>query len=217
MTATSTQSVHAGEARFRSHNSLTVPIVQTAVYTFDSCEALVAMTEEQMFWDEPEREEYGRYGNPTVRAAEAKLAALEGGEDAILVSSGMGAVTSLLLLSLKAGDHLILSDECYHATLDFCHNYLGRWGIETTFIPTVTAMRSKQPCAPTRRSSFPSHQRTRSCTVSISNARPRSPGRAASRRRWTRPSRRPAMCGRLRRESTWLSRVLRNTWAGTTI
>ena len=44
MTATSTQSVHAGEARFRSHNSLTVPIVQTAVYTFDSCEALVAMT-----------------------------------------------------------------------------------------------------------------------------------------------------------------------------
>jgi cystathionine gamma-synthase len=135
MPVTSTQSVHAGEARFRSHNSLTVPIVQTAVYTFDTCEALLEMTEERMFWDEPEREEYGRYGNPTVRAAEAKLAALEGGEEAILVSSGMGAVTSLLLLSLKAGDHLILSDECYHSTLDFCRHHLGRWGIETTLIP----------------------------------------------------------------------------------
>ena len=51
-----------------------------------------------MFWDEPEREEYGRYGNPTVRAVEAKLAALEQAEDAILVSSGMAAVTSTLLM-----------------------------------------------------------------------------------------------------------------------
>ncbi|MCB0072949.1 MAG: PLP-dependent transferase, partial [Caldilineaceae bacterium] len=70
----STDCVHAGERSFRSHNSLTVPIVQTSVYTFDTAEALVEYTEERMFWDEPEREEYGRYGNPTVRAVEAKLA-----------------------------------------------------------------------------------------------------------------------------------------------
>jgi cystathionine gamma-synthase len=130
----STQSVHAGEARFRSHNSLTVPLVQSSVYTFESCEALLEFTEERMFWDEPQREEYGRYGNPTVRAAEAKLAALEGGEEAILVSSGMGAVTSLLLLMLRAGDHLILTDECYLSTLHFCHDFLPRWGIETTTV-----------------------------------------------------------------------------------
>jgi cystathionine gamma-synthase len=135
MPVNSTQSVHAGEARFRSHDSLTVPIVQTAVYTFDSCQALTDFTEERMFWDEPEREEYGRYGNPTVRAAEAKLAALEGGEDAILVSSGMGAITSTLLLLLNAGDHLILTEDAYHSTLDFCHRYLGRWGIQHTVVP----------------------------------------------------------------------------------
>lgn len=49
----STQSVHAGEKRFRSHHSLLVPIVQTSVYTFETTEALVNFTEEHMFWDEP--------------------------------------------------------------------------------------------------------------------------------------------------------------------
>ena len=130
----STTAVHAGEERFRSHHSLTVPIVQTAVYTFDTCDDLLSFTEERMFWDEAEREEYGRYGNPTVRAAEAKLAALDGAEDAILVSSGMGAVTSTLLLLLKAGDHLLLTDEAYHSTLDFCTNFLPRFGVESSIV-----------------------------------------------------------------------------------
>lgn len=130
----STQAVHAGEKRFRSHNSLLVPIVQTSVYTFETTEALVNYAEEHMFWDEPEREEYGRYGNPTVRAAEAKLAALEGGQDAILVSSGMAAVTGTLLLLLKAGDHLILTDECYHSTLSFCEKFLPRYGVESSLV-----------------------------------------------------------------------------------
>lgn len=130
-----TATVHAGEQRFRAHNSLTVPIVQTAVYTFESTAALVNYTEEHMFWDEPEREEYGRYGNPTVRAVEAKIAALEGAEDAILVSSGMAAVTATLLLMLSHGDHLILTDECYYNTLLYCQNFLPRYGIEVTVTP----------------------------------------------------------------------------------
>ena len=130
----STACVHAGEARFRAHKSLTVPIVQTSVYTFDSCEDLVMFTEERMFWEEPEREEYGRYGNPTVRAAEAKIAALEGAQEAMLVSSGMAAVTSTLLLLLQAGDHLILTDECYHSTLNFAQQFLPRYGVEVTLV-----------------------------------------------------------------------------------
>jgi cystathionine gamma-synthase len=131
----STAAVHAGEARFRTHDSLIVPIVQTAVYTFAKSADLVNYTEEHMFWDEPEREEYGRYGNPTVRAVEAKLAALEGAEDAVLVSSGMAAVTTALLLLLGSGDHLILTDECYYNTLLFARNFLPRYGIEATITP----------------------------------------------------------------------------------
>jgi cystathionine gamma-synthase len=131
----STAAVHAGEARFRAHNSLTVPIVQTAVYTFKDSSALVNYYEERMFWEEPEREEYGRYGNPTVRAVEAKLAALEGAEDAMLVSSGMAAVTNTMLLLLAAGDHVILTDNCYLSTLVFCQKFLKRFGIECTVVP----------------------------------------------------------------------------------
>ena len=71
-----TQAVHAGEKRYISHDSVTVPIVQTSTYTFEDTASLINYMEEHMFWDVPEREEYGRYGNPTVRAAEAKLAAL---------------------------------------------------------------------------------------------------------------------------------------------
>lgn len=130
----STQTVHAGETRFRSHHSLTVPIVQTAVYTFESCEALRDYTEEKFFWDQVEREEYGRYGNPTTRAVEAKLAELEGAEDAILLSSGMTAVTTTLLQLLQQGDHLILTDESYLGTLEFCTHFLPRYGIETSVV-----------------------------------------------------------------------------------
>ncbi len=129
-----TQTVHAGERRFRSHHSLTVPIVQTSVYTFDKTADLVNYFEERMFWDEVEREEYGRYGNPTVRAVEAKLAALEGADDAVLLSSGMAAVTNTLLLLLKQGDHLILTDDCYHQSREFCHTFLPRLGIESTIV-----------------------------------------------------------------------------------
>jgi cystathionine gamma-synthase len=131
----STQSVHAGEQRFRSHHSLTVPIVQTSVYTFKDSAALINFTEERMFWEEPEREEYGRYGNPTVRAVEAKVAKLEGAQDAMVLSSGMAAVTTTLMLMLGAGDHLIMTDESYHQTRDFCSRFLTRYGIETTLVP----------------------------------------------------------------------------------
>jgi hypothetical protein len=134
-TATSTQAVHAGEARFRAHHSLTVPVVQTAVYTFASTAELVNFTEDRLFWSEPEREEYGRYGNPTVRALEAKLAELEGAQDAIAVSSGMAAVTGTLLLLLQPGQHFILTDNCYHSTLEFSQGFLRRYGIGCTLVP----------------------------------------------------------------------------------
>ena len=121
--------------RFRTHDSLTVPVVQTSVYTYENTAALIDYLDERMFADEPLREEYGRYGNPTVRAVEAKLAELEGAQDAILVSSGMAAITNTLLLLLSAGDHMILADECYHSTLIFCGQFLKRYGVDCTDCP----------------------------------------------------------------------------------
>ncbi len=131
---TSTQAVHAGEPRYRAHDSLTVPIVQTAVYTFRNCAALVDFLDERMFADEPLREEYGRYGNPTVRAVEAKLAALEGAQDAVWSAAAwLPSPPRCCCSSPRA--IMILTDESYHTTRDFCARFLQRFGIECTLAP----------------------------------------------------------------------------------
>ncbi len=129
-----TEAVHAGEKRYLSHHSLTVPIVQTSTYTFENTAQLTNYLEEHMFWDVPEREEYGRYGNPTVRAVEAKLAALDKAEDALLVSSGMAAITTTLMIMLSAGDHFIITEDCYRRTRNFCRTFLTRFTIECTTV-----------------------------------------------------------------------------------
>lgn len=131
----STRSVHAGTSRQKPLNSLTTPIVQSATYTFkntaDLCEFLEAKT-----WGNGEkvRDEYGRYGNPTIGAVEKRLAALEGGEDAVLFSSGMAAITTLLLTVLKSGQHVVMTDDVYRRTRQFCEQTLGKFGIETTVV-----------------------------------------------------------------------------------
>ena len=106
-TSASTHSVHAGERRQKPYHSLIDPIVPTSTYVFDSYEDICQFTQDKNNAIATDRLEYGRYGNPTVRVVEQRLAALEGGEEALLYSSGMAAVTTSLLTFLKAGDHII--------------------------------------------------------------------------------------------------------------
>lgn len=131
----STRSVHAGTKRTKAHNALTTPIVQTATYTFSSTRDLIDYMESKTWGDGNEREEYGRYGNPTITAVEKKLAALDGAEDAVLFSTGMNAVTSLLLAVLPAGAHIVMTNDCYRRTRQFCQTFLKRFGIETSVVP----------------------------------------------------------------------------------
>jgi cystathionine gamma-synthase len=102
-----TPSVHGGEPAQYAHDALTAPIVQTATYTFQNTAELVAYME-----GKKEREEYGRYGNPTVRLLEDRVNALEGTEDTVAFSSGMAAVTSTLLALTGAGTHVVLFSDC---------------------------------------------------------------------------------------------------------
>jgi len=125
----STLAVHGREVREKAHDALTVPIVCTATYAFQNTEELA-----DHFEGRSEREEYGRYGNPTVRAAELKLAALEGAEDAVLFSSGMAAATTALLGMLKTGDHVVMTSDCYRRTRQFVGSVLGRFGVESTLV-----------------------------------------------------------------------------------
>ena len=125
----STRAVHAGELRHNPHDAITTPIVSTATYVFASTEAL-----HDHFEGRSEREEYGRYGNPTVRAAERKLAALEGAEDGAMFASGMAAATTALLALLKTGDHVVLTSDCYRRTRQFIVGFLARFGVTSTLV-----------------------------------------------------------------------------------
>lgn len=122
----STLSVHAGEARQKPGDSITDPIFCASTYTFTNSQAVIDFIEE-----EQPREEYGRYGNPGERVAEQKLAALEGGEAAVLYSSGMAAMVGLLMSKLSSGDEVTFFDECYHRSREFCSKHLARFGVKT--------------------------------------------------------------------------------------
>ncbi len=125
----STDCVHAGEDRIKPYDSITTPIIQASTFVFKDSEEIRQYTQKEHF-----RYEYGRYGNPTQRAAERKLAHLEGAESAVLFASGMSAIINTLLAMLKAGDHMIITDDAYGKTLSFVKSWLPQWGIDTTIV-----------------------------------------------------------------------------------
>ena len=120
----STAAVHAGEARQKPGFSLTDPIFASSTYTFPDTKSIIDFIEEKH-----PREEYGRYGNPGERVVEDKLAALEGGEQAVLFASGMAALVGLLMAHCSAGDEIVFFDECYHRSREFCRKHLTRFGV----------------------------------------------------------------------------------------
>jgi cystathionine gamma-synthase len=128
-TGLSTLAVHAGEPRAKAFDALATPIVTTATYTFRDTAELVAYMEGGR-----SREEYGRYGNPTVRALEEKVAALEGCDDALAFGSGMAAVTTAILALVRSGSHVVLFRDCYRRTRQFVTTVLDRFGVTHTLV-----------------------------------------------------------------------------------
>jgi len=131
----STQAVHAGEERRKPYGSLTTPIVQTSTYTFADTAEVLDFMRRKAAGESSLRDEYGRYSNPTQRAAERKLATLDGGERALMFATGMAAITTTMLTLVSAGDHVVMASDCYHRTREFALTFLSRWGIETTLVP----------------------------------------------------------------------------------
>ena len=125
----STLAVHAGEIRYNEYGAITTPIVQTSTFIFKNTREIKELAE-----GAKNRFEYGRYGHPTQYAAERKLAALEGAEDAVLFSSGMSAITTTLFALLNSGDHVIVTDDAYKRSLDFCKTRLCKFNIDCTVV-----------------------------------------------------------------------------------
>jgi cystathionine gamma-synthase len=124
-----TSAVHAGELRQQEANAITTPIYQTSTFWFENSQEVIDYQE-----GKSEREEYGRYGNPTWRAVERKLSELEGGEESVLFASGMCAATTTFMALLPAGSHLVVTSECYRRTRQFIDQFLCRMDVEVSII-----------------------------------------------------------------------------------
>lgn len=125
----STKAVHSGEIRYNEYGSITTPIVQSSTFIFKNIEEIRKLAK-----GDADRYEYGRYGHPTQVAAEGKCKSLENAEDAVLFSSGMSAITTTFFALMKSGDHIIITDDAYKRTLDFCQRCLSRFNIECTVV-----------------------------------------------------------------------------------
>lgn len=125
----STLAVHGGESRNKSAHAITTAIHQTSTYVFRDTQELCDYMDGKL-----DRMEYGRYGNPTTRAVELKLAALDHAEDALLFPSGMCATTTTLMALMKQGDHMILTSDSYRRTRQFCLQILSKFGVETSIV-----------------------------------------------------------------------------------
>ena len=124
-----TRAVHGGTRRSQ-YGEMSEAIFLTQGFVYESAEAAEAR------FIQPGEDEfiYARYGNPTVRMFEERIAGLEGAEDAFATASGMAAVSGVLLSMLKAGDHVVSSTALFGSCLYVLEEVLTRFGVEVTFV-----------------------------------------------------------------------------------
>ena len=106
------------------------PIFTSSSFVFESAEAAA-----KTFSGEADGNVYSRYTNPTVRTFESRLAAMEEGERAVATASGMSAILALCLTHLRAGDHVLCSQDVFGATVGLFDNTLRKFGVDISFVP----------------------------------------------------------------------------------
>ncbi len=129
-----TRSIHAGEAPDPSTGASSPNIAMSSSYLVDEPVSFSATN-----LDEHTPFIYTRWGNPTTRQLEQKLAALENADDCVAFASGMGASAAVLLGLLSQGDHLIISDSNYPGTAELARDTLPRFGVQATPLDTADA------------------------------------------------------------------------------
>ncbi len=124
-----TKQVHAGHTPDAETGARALPIYQTTSFVFEDTDVAAAR-----FGLHELGPIYTRLGNPTEQSVGARIAALEGGVGALLLSSGQAATTYAILNLAQAGDHLVSSGALYGGTSNLLRHTLRRLGIETTFV-----------------------------------------------------------------------------------
>ncbi|MEL6861567.1 MAG: methionine gamma-lyase [Pseudomonadota bacterium] len=125
----STRAIHHGYDPQEADGALTPPLHLTSTFAFETAEQGGAR-----FAGEAEGHIYTRISNPTTDLLERRMASLEGGEAAVAMASGMGAITSVLWSFLRAGDELITDKTLYGCTFSFFRHGLSRFGIEVRHV-----------------------------------------------------------------------------------
>lgn len=118
-----------GEEREKYFNAVSPPVIQTSNFCFPDLHRF-----REAFTDELEHHIYTRGNNPTVAILRKKLAALEGAEDALVLSSGSGAIAAAVISQVKAGDHIVCVQSPYSWTYALLTKFLSRFGVTHTFV-----------------------------------------------------------------------------------
>ncbi len=126
-----TLTIHAGPEPDPLYGGVSVPIYQSSTFAFHDTDEGAAR-----FAGTDPGYKYTRLGNPTTRALEKCVAALEGGHAALATSSGMAAISTVFLGLLSAGDHIVGTDAVYGATRVLADKHLARFGIESSWVRT---------------------------------------------------------------------------------
>jgi methionine-gamma-lyase len=159
VTATATQALHAGLQIDPATGAIAPGISMSINNVFAPGEAAFSADGVDDLAQLPYL--YARWGNPTVRQLELRLAALEGAEDALATATGVAAVAALFFTLLKAGDHLIVSDVCYAGANELARKVLPDFGVEVTAVnlsdldalraalrPNTRLIHAETPCNP---------------------------------------------------------------------
>jgi len=120
---------HFGEERERYYNSIAPPVIQSSNFTFHSVSHMRDKLQDEMNYPL-----YTRGCNPTVAILRKKIAALAGGEDALVLSSGSAAVSAAVTAQVNQGDHIVCVAHPYSWTNKLLTITLKRFGVNVTFI-----------------------------------------------------------------------------------
>jgi cystathionine beta-lyase/cystathionine gamma-synthase len=128
----STKAVRAGERTDPETGSVVTPIYETSVFAFTSTQQLIdAVTEKNS------RDVYTRWSNPTITAAETKIAELEDAEDCAVFSSGMAAISTAIINLVSPDDHIVSVRDLYGGTVGLFSDLMTRFRVRTTFVEST--------------------------------------------------------------------------------
>ena len=167
----STKAIHEGEGTDNTTGAHNTPIYQTATFSFERAEDFAAAIELAV---DPDRMNpldsffYSRTGNPTNAALEAKLAALESAETALVTSSGMSAVAISIMISAKSGDHVLVTNDLFVISRQFFEQDCPAMGIEVSMFDVRDIDQARAAVKPNSTAIFLETVTTRISTLQIS-------------------------------------------------